>query len=257
MNVRIASRSNDQRGAADLPQTVLHPIAIYHPVPFRRHLAGPQRVDHEALQQVDIIGGIERLPARPELGEMSAVGARLHIVDDARAVVLGPARRIDERTGREHQRADARRQPSRHFDRDRRTGVMADDRGARFFQRIEQRERALRPQFDRGVAGRGIGIPEAERVHRDRAEIAAEQRQHVAVLVPRARRLMQQENRKAGSRHGDVDAAKTRRNEVALDAGTGAAGAHFITPCGRGDQARAGFRQQLRHRSCWSDLDPC
>ena len=85
MNVRIARRSNDQRGAVDLPQTVLHPIAIHHPVAFRRHLAGPQRIDHEALQQIDIISRIERLPARPELREMSAVGTRFHFVDDARA----------------------------------------------------------------------------------------------------------------------------------------------------------------------------
>jgi hypothetical protein len=67
MNVRIARRSNDQRGTADVPQTVLHPIAIHHPVALRRHLAGPQGVDHEALQQIDIISGIEWLPARPEL----------------------------------------------------------------------------------------------------------------------------------------------------------------------------------------------
>ncbi len=197
MNVRIARRSNDQRGTPDVPQTVLHPIAIHHPVPFRRHLAGAQRVDHEALQQVDIVGGVERLPARPQFGKMRAVGSCLYIVDDARAVVFGPAGRIDERTGREHQRADARRHRGRHFNRDRRTGVMADDRRARHFQRIEQRERALRPQFDRGVAGGGIGIAETERVHRDGAEIAAEQRQHVAVFVPRARRLMQQENRES------------------------------------------------------------
>ena len=100
MSVRIACRGNDQRGAADLPQTVLHPIAIHHPVPFRRHLAGPQCVDHEALQQIDIVGGIERLPARPELDEMGAVGTRFHIVDDAHAMEFGAARRIDERTGR-------------------------------------------------------------------------------------------------------------------------------------------------------------
>ena len=58
MNVRIARRSNDQRGTPDVPQTVLHPIAIHHPVAFRRHLAGPQRVDHKALQQIDIIGRV-------------------------------------------------------------------------------------------------------------------------------------------------------------------------------------------------------
>ena len=76
MSVRIARRSNDQRGTVDLSQTVLHPIAIHHPMAFRRHLTGPQRVDHEALQQIDIISGIERLPARPELSEMSAVGTK-------------------------------------------------------------------------------------------------------------------------------------------------------------------------------------
>ena len=46
-------------------------------------------------------------------------------------------------------------------------------------------------------------------------------------------------------------------NPRVLDVGTGSGGAHFITPCGRGDHARSGFRRQLRHRSCWSDLDPC
>ena len=207
MNVRIARRSNDQRGTVDLPQTVLHPIAINHPVAFRRHLAGPQRVDHEALQQIDIIKRVERLPARPEFGKMQAVGARLDIVDDARALVLGAPRGIDERTGRQNQRADARRRRSGHFDRDHRTGMMADDRGARLFQRIKQRERALGPQFNRGIAGRGIGIPEAERIHRDRAEIAAEQRQHIAVLVPRARRLMQQQDGKAVAADRDVQLA--------------------------------------------------
>src|SRR4029453_4091720 len=94
----------------------------------------------------------------------------------------------------------------------------------------EQRERALRPQFNRGLAVGGIGIPEAERVHCDRAEIATDQRQHIAVLVPRARCCVEEKNGKAGSCHGDVDAAEGRRNETTLDAGTGSASAHFVTP---------------------------
>ena len=49
MNVRIARRSNDQCGTPDVPQTVLHPIAIHHPVAFRGHLARPQGIDDEAL----------------------------------------------------------------------------------------------------------------------------------------------------------------------------------------------------------------
>ena len=92
MNVRIARRSNDQRGTADVPQTVLHPIAIHHPVAFSRHLAGAQGVDHEAMQQIDIFGGVEWLPACPELGEMGTVAPCFHIIDDACAVVLGAAR---------------------------------------------------------------------------------------------------------------------------------------------------------------------
>ena len=137
MSVRIACRSNDQRGTLDASQTVLHSIAIHHPVAFRRHLAGPQGVNHEAPQQIGIISGIERLPARPELGEMGAVGACLDVIDHPHGVMFGPARRIDERTGREHQRADARRPRRGQFHRDRRTGVMADDGSARHFQRIE------------------------------------------------------------------------------------------------------------------------
>ena len=72
MNMRVACRSNDQRGAANSPQTVFHPIAIHDPVAFRRHLAGAQRIDHEALQQIGIAFRIEGLPPPPQLGKMGA-----------------------------------------------------------------------------------------------------------------------------------------------------------------------------------------
>jgi len=59
---------------------------------------------------------------------MGAVGARLDIVDDTHAFVLGAARRIDERTGREHQRTHTCGSRRRHFDRPRRVTRKGVDR---------------------------------------------------------------------------------------------------------------------------------
>ena len=239
MNVRIARRSNDQRGAADLPQTVLHPIAIHHPVAFRRHLAGPQRVDHEALQQIDIISGVERLPARPELGEMGAVGTRLYIVDDARAVVFGAAGRIDERTGREHQRADAAgaerpfrpRSPHRCDGRRSRRAVLPAHRAARTrplptVQSRGHRQAARNP--------RSRACPSRSRGNRGRAAAAHRGIRPTSAASDAAGEL------ETGSCHGDVDAAERRRNKAALDTGTGSGGVHLITPCRRGTMPAPG-----------------
>ena len=35
MNMRVARWSNDQRGTLDVPQPVLHPVAIHHAMAFR------------------------------------------------------------------------------------------------------------------------------------------------------------------------------------------------------------------------------
>ncbi len=103
--------------------------------------------------------------------------------------------------------------------RDHRAGVVADDGRALDPERIEDADGDLGPALDRVRPLRLGRVAEPDRVHRDRVEPVAEDRDDVAVLVPGARRLVEEQHRTAGAGLGDVDRAGRHGDERAADFG--------------------------------------
>ncbi len=216
----IAGGGDDQGRTAHQRQARFHHVAVDHVMPIDGQGAGLQRIAHEALEQIDIARRIERLPSLPQLGEMRSVGTRLDLVDHALAVVRGAARGIDKRARAQDQRRHALRPAGGHLQRH--DGAGGDGRPARNTRCPARRadRRRPRPIARSGVGRRQwFGVAEAGRnPHCHGAVVATEQRQHVAVFVPGARRLVQQQDREALlSRRSHVDAPRTRADEGSFD----------------------------------------
>ena len=200
--------AGDQGRAADPTDLLLHPVAAARAVALDQLLPRPQRVGDEANQEVRSLLGIEALADLPELGDVGAVGLRLDVVD---AVPARPAAlaigRVDEGTRREDEPLDPLGVRRRQLHGDHRARVVPHHRGRAHPEAVEQRDRSARVVLDlRGARGL-VGLPVADRVHGDHATLAREQRDHVAILVPRARRLMQQQHGRPGPRGRVVDLA--------------------------------------------------
>ena len=161
----------------------------------------------------------------------------LHLVDDRAAGVGGAVAGVDERRRGEHGRRDPLRDGRCELDREHGAGVVADDRGPLDPERVQEARRDLGPALDRVVPERRLrGVAEADRVHRDCAEALAEEREDVPVLVPGARRLVEEEHRRAGAGDRAVDLAGRHRHEPSLDGD-----AHVRVPC----QGNPGRRSAL------------
>ena len=137
----------------------------------------------------------------PERGEVAAVLARRDRVDRGAAGTSDAKRFVRVRRRREHERADSSRRARRDLDRDHAAGVVADDVRALDADRIEQLQRRLGPRLDAGSGG-GVGFAEPRGVDGDRSTPHAEQRQHLGVLAPAARRLVQQHDRQRAGTGG-------------------------------------------------------
>ena len=95
--------------------------------------------------------------------------------------------------------------------------MVANDRRLFDIERIEQGKSGIAPALD-GILCRPLGIAEADGIHGNGPVPSAEDRQHVAVLVPGTRRLMQQQHGKPRAVAGDMDAPATGLYEGPLRA---------------------------------------
>lgn len=217
IGMRIEAWGQNKRRATHRANARFHHIAIDGPVAFGSQRPGAQGIDHETAQKRRIANGIERLAPTPQLGQMGAIGAYVDVVDDLSVAMLFTSRGIDERTGRKNQSAHTLRRGGGDLQCDRRTGVMADNSSFNNAKFIEQGERCARPILDGHLSRRqALRCTEARRVHRGDAKRSSQQRQNIAILVPRTRRLVQQQNRVTFSSTSNVKSSRLCCNEGGL-----------------------------------------
>jgi hypothetical protein len=105
---------------------------------------------------------------------------------------------IDVRRGRHHQALNALRCARRHLDRDDAAGVMAGQGRTLEAKGVEDLHHGGGVVLDAVLGDRRRGA-EADRVHGDGPVRPAEQGEHLAVLVPGPRRLVQEHDGGAGA----------------------------------------------------------
>jgi hypothetical protein len=218
--MRIGGGRQYLDGTLHKRQTCFHSISIDDAVALSSQWTGLQSVDHEAVKQIMVACGIIRPTHLPERKQMAPLRASRRFIDDQLAGMTRATFGID--IGRRGKRY--RRNPSglsrRHLDRDRRSGVMANDCHLRQLEGVKQVEGTGGPGFDRIFDEREPSrVPKANDVHRNGSIMLADQREHVALFVPRARRLMQEQDRPALAGGGDVDSRSRRSDETAFNDG--------------------------------------
>ena len=213
---RILARRDDQRRRLDQRELLLHAVARDRQVPAAGAVAGLERIDDEAVEQVRVLR-VERGAHRPELDEVRPVEPVLDVVHRRLLAVELAMLVVHERRRREDQLVDAVGVGRGDLHRGDGSGVVARERRALDAERVEHADRRLGPQLDRVLRPAGLGgVAEPDRVDRDRVEPLAEDRHDVAELVPRARRLVEQDDRRARAGLRDVDRAGGNGDERAV-----------------------------------------
>ncbi len=218
MGMRVGHRRDHQGRTAHPRQTRFHYIAADNTMAFGSARSGLQGIDNEAFQKIAAALWIERLPPSPKFLEVPAIDMLGDLVDYPSVGLLRPSRRIDVGAGRQNQRFDALGPRRRHLDRDRRSRVVTGDNDAVVAQRRHDLVRSRRPGFDGILAIRqGLRIAKSHGIHRDRPVASAQERQHIAELVPGARRLMQQQDGPSVTASRDMHQAGFDADEGTFD----------------------------------------
>ena len=237
-------------GTADLADLLLHLVAAAGAVALPDLLAGPERVGQEACQQIGPVLRVEALPDLPELGDVAAVRLRLDVVDamPARAVAPVAVGPVHEGAGREDQPLDAIRMGRRQLHRDHGARVVTDGGERPDAEPVDQRDGAAGVVLDVAAPVRLVRLAVADRVHGDHPPLPRQDGNHLAILVPRAGRLVKQEDGPAGARGHVVDLPLRRVQEpsvhraLLVSAGTAKPGIAHDSP----DRARRGLSTVIR-----------
>ena len=179
-----------------------------------------QCVYNKPVEKIGIAGGVIGLTHPPEREQMAAVRSPRCLVDDRLACMARTSFGIDIGRRGKRDRCDPLRPRRRHLDRDGCSRMVANDSDLRQPQRVKQIEGAGGPSLD-GIflEGERVRVSEADGVHRNRAVVPTDPRQHVAILVPRTRRLVQQQDGPPLAGGRDVDARPGRVYEAAFNGG--------------------------------------
>ena len=215
---RVLRPPRHERRAADQADLLLHPVPAAGAVPLPDLLARPERVGDEPRQEIRPLLRIEALPDLPELGQVGAVRLRLDVVDavPARAVAPVAIGRVDVGARGEHEPLDAIRMGRRQLHRDHGARMVPDDGQRPDAETVEQRDGPASVVLDVAPPVRLVRLAVADRVHGDHPPLPRQDGDDLAILVPRARRLVKEQDGPAGAGRHVVDLAIRRVQEPSV-----------------------------------------
>ena len=202
--------ADNEGGRLDETDPVLHPVSVDREVSLFDPSPKPDRVDHQAMPQIGLIRRVVRRPALPQGEEMTAIVRDRHAIDRLTDVHERTSGCVDVRHSGEHQTTGPAGLSGSYLHPDHPTGVVTHETGRDELQPVDQVLYAVGEHLHRPLLLRHLRGPETQRVGCDHAEAVREQWDDLAVLVPGARSLVQQQHSWTGARLDIVHLAVAR-----------------------------------------------